>query len=74
METNTSTQTRAAVAVLTADGHSIGYADEGVAGYTPTTYTYATREDAKAAADAWNMLAGLDPKRAASIVLSTMRL
>ena len=50
----------------------IGYADEGVKGYTPTTYTYETYDEAKAAAKLWNELAGLSLERSAAIVLSTM--
>jgi hypothetical protein len=68
----TETQTRAAVAVVTGSGYSIGYADEGTSGYTPTTYAYDTYDQAKAAAKLWNDRAGLTPQRAADIVLSTM--
>lgn len=67
------TETRAAVAVVTQDGYSIGFADEGVSGYTPTTYTYDTYDDARTAAKLWNERAGLSTGRAAEIAISTMR-
>jgi hypothetical protein len=72
METETTTQTRAAVAVVTSDGYSIGFADEGVRGYTPTTYSYETYSRASRVAEMWNDLAGLSGERAAAIVLSSM--
>jgi len=66
---------KAAVAVVTdsGSGYAIGYADENVAGYTPTTYTYGSFEAAQVAARLWNERAGLSPQRASEIVLSTMR-
>ena len=67
MSTNT-----AAVPVVTESGYSIGFADEGVKGYTPTTYHYETWDEASLAAKLWNERAGLSPERAASITLSTM--
>jgi hypothetical protein len=73
METESNTQTRAAVAVVTESGYSIGWADEGFKGYTPTTYDYDSYDNAKAAAKLWNERAGLTPQRASDIVLSTMR-
>lgn len=66
--------TRAAVAIVREHGYSIGFADEGVRGYTPTTYTYETYDEADAAAKLWNEGAGLTPRRAAEIALSTMAL
>jgi hypothetical protein len=66
------TQTTAAVPVVTSNGYSIGFADEGVKGYTPTTYTYETYDEAKAAARLWNENTGLSPERSSAIVLSTM--
>lgn len=72
METTTSTQTTAAVAIVSRDGYSIGFADRGVPGYSPTTYTYDTYDDAKAAAKLWNERAGLSVEQAATVVLSTM--
>lgn len=65
--------TRAAVAVVTADGYAIGYADENVAGYTPTPYTYESYETAQSAARAWNERSGLSLNRVSEIVLSTMK-
>ena len=65
---------RAAVAVVTERGYSLGFADEGVRGYTPTTYTYETYEAAREAAALWNERAGLPPQRASEIVLSTVSL
>lgn len=62
----------AAVPVVTSAGYSIGLADEGRKGYTPTTYTYETYYEAKHAAQLWNERNGLSVDRAASIVLSTM--
>ena len=60
------------VAVVTDTDYAIGFADENVGGYTPTTYTYETYDEAKAAARLWNERAGHTPQRAADIVLSTM--
>lgn len=73
MSEHTNTATRAAVPVFTDDGAAmIGFADEGVRGYTPTPYTYDTYDDAKNAARLWNERVGHTPERAAEIVLSTM--
>lgn len=74
METETSTQTRAAVAVVTSDGYGVGYADQGVPGYTPTTYTAESYDDAKVIAQGINDAWGLTPAEASAIVLSTMSL
>lgn len=65
-------ESTAAVAVVTQDGYSVGFADEGVSGYTPTTYTYRTYDEAKDHARLWNERRGLTVERAAEIVLSTM--
>lgn len=72
VESEPAAATRAAVPVVTDGGYGLGYADEGVRGYTPTTYTYESYDEAKAAARMWNERAGLSPQRAADIVLSTM--
>ena len=75
MSEHTNTPTRAAVPDFTDDGAAmLGFADEGVKGYTPTTYTYDTYDDAANAAKLWNERAGHTPERAAEIVLSTMTL
>ncbi len=67
-----STVRRAAVAIVDESGYSLGYADEGIKGYTPTTYSYDSYESASAAATMWNANAGLTPDEANQIVLSTM--
>jgi hypothetical protein len=66
------TDTRAAVPIVTDKDYSIGFADEGVPGYTATTYSYSGYAEAKFAAHLWNERAGLSDKRAAEIILSTM--
>lgn len=72
--TNTDTATRAAVAVVTTEGYALGYADRDIKGYTPTSYTYPSYEDANRAADLWNERAGLSKRDASDIILTTMSL
>ena len=64
---------RAATAVVNADGYTIGYADRGVCGYTPTTYVFDSYEDAKACATAINAAWELSPAEVLEIVASSMR-
>jgi hypothetical protein len=62
----------AAVAVVTATGYSVGYADRNVKGYTPTTYTYETYDEAKTAAALINDARGMSPEMVSEIVLSSL--
>lgn len=63
----------AAVTVVEADGWHIGYAEEGVAGYTPTTYgPYAEQRDADTVRDAINETLGITPARRLQIHSSSM--
>lgn len=65
---------RAAVAVVLSDGYSVGIADRGVPGYTPTTYDFHTYDEAKSCAASINELSyALTPQEAGEIVLSTMK-
>lgn len=63
---------RAAVAVLHGDSYMVGFADRGVRGYTPTTYTYDTYDEARECARNINKKLGLTPDQMAEIVLSSM--
>lgn len=67
-------QSMAAVAVVAEGGYMVGLADRGIAGYTPTTYTFDTYEEARACADNINTSLGLTPQEVGEIVLTTMRL
>lgn len=65
--------TYAAVAIVADGGYSIGYAEENVPGYSPTTYNYATYREAVSAAAIMNERLGLSKQRAMDIVTSSMK-
>ena len=61
--------TQAYVALI--DG-TLGIAEHGIAGYSPTNYKFDTYKDAKAAADKMNIQRGIDKRTALTIIASTM--
>lgn len=67
------TPTKAAVAIVADGGYSIGYADRDVPGYTPTTYTCDSYEEAAKQADLMNEAWGVSKDLAMDIVASSMR-
>ncbi|MBE3086271.1 MAG: hypothetical protein IMZ64_08655 [Bacteroidetes bacterium] len=58
--------------VIYGKGFSVGRAEEGVPGFTPTRPYCATYKEAQDHADALNKQLGLTPKEAWEIVASTM--
>tara|TARA_Y100000310_G_scaffold319113_1_gene373987 strand:- start:234 stop:437 length:204 start_codon:yes stop_codon:yes gene_type:complete len=59
-------------AVITRQGFSIGLAEEGTKGYSPTEFRFATYEKAQAHADKLNKGTGLSTEEAFNIVADTM--
>ena len=60
-------------AIVDERGYSVGIAEFGTRGYSPTTFRFPTYDAAKDFADEENRRMGLSPIEAAVIVCDTMR-